>query len=90
MEALDGSFGFDLTAKYTKVIPMSEIVYVLWEMKESFQDSERVVEVIFKQTPSGVTVSQRFDAEETNSADKQIQGWQMILNNFKSYCELNK
>jgi len=90
MEARDGSFGFNLTAQYTKVIPMSEITYTLWEMKEDFQDAERAVEVFFEEILSGVKVTQKFDAEETHSADKQIEGWQMILNNFKSYCELNK
>jgi uncharacterized protein YndB with AHSA1/START domain len=51
MEARDGSFGFDLTAKYTEVTPMKSMSYTLGEMKEYFLDAGRVVDVTFEETP---------------------------------------
>ena len=35
-------------------------------------------------------VTESFEAEETNSTNKQRDGWQAILNNFKKYCEKEK
>ena len=87
MEALDGSFGFDLSGQYTSVTEMKSISYTLWEMKEYFLDAGRVVDVTFEETSEWVRVIQRFDAETIHSSEQQIQGWQAILGNFKKYVD---
>jgi uncharacterized protein YndB with AHSA1/START domain len=79
MEAKDGSFGFDLTAKYTEVTPMKSMSYTLGEMKEYFLDAGRVVDVTLEETPEGVKVTEVFDAEEIHPAEMQIAGWSAIL-----------
>ena len=87
MEARDGSFGFDLTAKYTEVTPMKSMSYTLGEMKEYFLDAGRVVDVTLEETPEGVKVTEVFDAEEIHPADMQIAGWSAILENLKKHVE---
>ena len=79
MEAKDGSFGFDLTAKYTEVTPMKSMSYTLGEMKEYFLDAGRVVDVTLEETPEGVKVTEVFDEEEIHPAEMQIAGWSAIL-----------
>ena len=87
MEARDGSFGFDLTAQYTEVTPMRSMSYTLGEMKEYFLDAGRVVDVTLEETPEGVKVTEVFDAEDIHSTEQQIEGWQMILENYKKHVE---
>ena len=87
MEARDGSFGFDLTAQYTAVDPMRSMSYTLGEMKEYFLDAGRVVDITLEETPEGVKVTEVFDAEDIHSTEQQIEGWQMILENFRKYVE---
>lgn len=97
MEARDGSFGFDLTAKYTEVTPMKSMSYTLGEMKEYFLDAGRVVDVTLEELPlsegegalgwGGVRVTEVFDAEDIHSHEMQIAGWSAILENLKKYVE---
>lgn len=87
MEARDGSFGFDLTAKYTEVTPMKSMSYTLGEMKEYFLDAGRVVDVTLEETPEGVKVTEVFDAEDVHPAEMQIAGWSAILGNLKKHVE---
>lgn len=87
MEARDGSFGFDLTAQYTEVTPMKSVSYTLGEMREYFVNAGRVVDITFEETPEWVKIAETFDAEDTNSEEMQITGWQMILENLKKYAE---
>lgn len=87
MEARDGSFGFDLTAQYTEVTPMTKIVYTLGEMKEYFLDAGRIVETTFEQVPGGIKITQTFDAEDLHPAEMQIAGWSAILENLKKHVE---
>lgn len=87
MEARDGSFGFDLTAKYLEVTPMKSMSYTLGEMKEYFLDAGRVVDVTFEETTDGIKVTEVFDAEEVHPAEIQIAGWSAILENLKKYSE---
>lgn len=83
MAAKDGSFSFDFWGYYREITPMSRVVFSLGEdLGES-----RNVEVEFFQTEAGVKVVERFTPEDQNSEELQRQGWQMILNNFKKYCE---
>ena len=47
----------------------------------------RRVKTVFESQKSSTKVTTTFDAEQENSVDMQRQGWQAILNNFKSYVE---
>lgn len=87
MEARDGSFGFDLTAKYTEVTPMQSMSYTLGEMKEYFLDAGRIVDVTLEDTPEGVKITEVFDAEDIHPAEMQIAGWTAILENLKKHVE---
>ncbi len=78
MEAKDGSAGFDFAGTYTKIIEHKLIEY-------SFGD--RIAQVVFTDSPDGVTVSVTFDSESTYSIEQQREGWQSILNNFKRHVE---
>lgn len=79
MEAKDGSFGFDFEATLTKVEAPTLLEYGLGDVRK--------VQVSFAETPEGVRVRESFDAEDVNSADRQRQGWQAILDNFRLHVE---
>ncbi len=79
MEAKDGSFGFDFTGIYTKIIPNKAIHYVL--------EDDRRVAIKFESKGGTTEIQETFDAENVNSLELQRQGWQAILDNFKSYVE---
>lgn len=79
MEAKDGSFGFDFGGIYDEVVPNQKINYTI--------DDGRKVEINFEQVNDGVLVTEVFEPENQNSMDMQQQGWQAILDNFKSYVE---
>lgn len=78
MEAKDGSFGFDFSGTYTKVVENELIEYTF---------GDREASVGFAPTDGGVRVTVSFDAEEDNSEDMQRDGWQAILNSFKRHVE---
>lgn len=78
MEAKDGSFGFDFSGTYTRIVPNALIAY-------SFGDRAGVVE--FEPGANGVTVRITFDAESEHPEDQQRQGWQAILDNFARHVE---
>lgn len=78
MEAKDGSFGFDFTGTYTKVVPNELIQYIF---------GDRVATVTFVKVPDGIKVEVSFDAESEHSEEQQRQGWQAILNNFAKHVE---
>ena len=79
MEAKDGSMGFDFTGKYEKVVS-KELIY--YEIADG-----RIVDVEFSSNENEVELKQTFDAEGTNSDEQQKNGWQAILDNFKTYAE---
>ncbi|PWA07340.1 SRPBCC family protein [Flavobacterium psychrotolerans] len=79
MEAKDGSFGFDFEGIYDVIITNEKISYTLLD--------DRKVTVLFVQIENGVKIIEIFDAEEENTPELQKQGWQAILNNFKTYVE---
>jgi uncharacterized protein YndB with AHSA1/START domain len=87
MEARDGSFGFDLSGKYTTVVDRESLVYTIGEMKEYFLPAGRVVETSLHDTGSGICVTQIFDAEDIHPHDMQVAGWQSILENMRTYTE---
>ena len=78
MEAKDGSFGFDFAGTYTKLIENKLIEY-------SF--GERTAKVEFSEVSNGVKVVVEFESEKSHSIEQQQQGWQAILNSFRSYAE---
>ncbi len=78
MEAKDGSFGFDFSGIYTKVVIGHLIEY---------EFGGRFAKVEFTEVPTGTQIDIEFDPEEENSVELQRDGWQAILNNFKQYVE---
>lgn len=81
MAAKDGSASFDFTGTYTEVINKALIAYTMAD--------DRKVKVEFTPQPQGVNIIETFDPEKVNSIQKQRDGWQAILNNFKKYTEEN-
>ena len=78
MEAKDGSSGFDFAGEYINVEPEKLIDY---------RFGEREASVRFANEPGGVRVTISFDPETTNPVDKQLGGWQAILDNFARYVD---
>lgn len=79
MEAKDGTFGFDFEAVYNVVIEHEKIAFTLLD--------GRKVETIFEIVDGKTKVTTTFDAEEQNTIEMQRDGWQSILDNFKTYIE---
>jgi uncharacterized protein YndB with AHSA1/START domain len=80
MEAKDGSFGFDFSGQYSKVVAHKEIVYTL--------DDGRVVSIAFSEEGDDTRIVQVFEAEDQNTIEMQKGGWQAILNSFKGHAEM--
>ncbi len=78
MEAKDGSFGFNFEAIYSEVVPNQKFTYAM---------EDREVTTEFINLGDKTEVITVFDAETVNPIELQQQGWQLILNNFKSYTE---
>jgi len=79
MEARDGSFGFDFSGEYRKIVNLKLIEYVL--------DDSRKVSITFDESNNETIITESFEVEEVNPPDLQRDGWQSILNNFKKYAE---
>lgn len=79
MEAKDGSFGFDFSGKYTKVMKN--------ELIEEILDDDRTVSITFSENGNKAVLTEVFEAETRNPVEMQRFGWQAILNNFKKYVE---
>ncbi len=78
MEARDGSFGFDFEAIYTEINHLKSF---------SYEFGGRMATVLFKDLGNNTEIMITFDPEIENPIDMQKEGWQSILNNFKSYTE---
>ncbi len=81
MEAKDGSMGFDFVGHYSHIKTEEDIAFMLLD--------GRKVNIHFEKVAEGVKVTESFEPEKENTAELQKQGWQAILNNFKSYVENN-
>ncbi len=81
MESKDGSMGFDFEGIYDEVKEQEKLAYTLAD--------GRKVEVVFESVNHHTKVSVSFDADTQNAVDMQRNGWQAILNNFKSYVEVH-
>lgn len=81
MEAKDGSFGFDFEAYYTEINLGKSFTY---------EFGGRICTIEMTELKSNQTaIKITFDPETENPIEMQQQGWQLILNNFKSYTEEN-
>ena len=79
MEAKDGSMGFDFEGEFTSVDLHQRIEYSLGD--------DRTVLIEFMPDAEKTRVVETFEAEDTQSAEQQRQGWQSILNNFKKLVD---
>jgi uncharacterized protein YndB with AHSA1/START domain len=79
MAAKDKSAQFDFTGEYTKVKEN--------ELLEYKMDDGRMVLTTFFPGKDSVQIMQIFDIEHENTREKQREGWQGILNNFKKHVE---
>ena len=79
MEAKDRSFGFDFEGVYEEVKPQEMISLVLGD--------GRKVKTTFADIEGGTIVETVFEAESENPIEMQRDGWQAILNNFKTHAE---
>lgn len=78
LEAKDGSFGFDFEAVYTEIHEGESFAY---------EFGGRHASVAFNEQNGQTKVVVTFDPETQNPVEMQQQGWQAILNNFKTYTE---
>ena len=78
MAARDGSFSFDFTGVYQKVVENKLIEYQM--------DDGRHAKIHFDSEGDSTVVTEHFEAEELHSAELQQSGWQAILNNFAEYA----
>ncbi|MFZ2190337.1 MAG: SRPBCC domain-containing protein [Candidatus Magasanikiibacteriota bacterium] len=79
MSAKDKSTSFDFTGVYTSVLKNKLIEYDM--------DDGRHVRVEFFDLSDGVDVIETFETEKENTEEKQREGWQAILDNFKKHVE---
>jgi uncharacterized protein YndB with AHSA1/START domain len=82
MAAKDKSAQFDFSGVYTAVKEKNLIEY-------DMDGDMRHVKIEFTETPEGIKITQTFDPEQENPIEMQREGWQAILNNFKTYVESN-
>lgn len=82
MEAKDGSTGFEFGGIYDEIILHEVIAYTMADGRQ--------VNIIFKGREKETEIVETFDSDASHPAEFQQQGWQAILNNFKSYVEQNE
>ncbi len=79
MSAKDNSFSFDFWGTYQNIELEKTIDIVLG-------DGRKMI-VTFETFENGTIVTEQFEPEQQNPAERQQAGWQMILDNFKNYVE---
>ncbi|PZP41314.1 MAG: hypothetical protein DI598_18350 [Pseudopedobacter saltans] len=79
MSAKDNSFSFDFSGHFTEIIPDEKLAYHI-------EDGRNVV-VLFSTIGKETHIDCSFEPEHENPEALQQEGWQAILNNFKSYVE---
>jgi uncharacterized protein YndB with AHSA1/START domain len=80
MAAKDGSRSFDFNGVYTAV--------KLYKLIEYEMEGGRKVSIVFNPIDKESTkVTQTFETETEYPEEKQREGWQAIMDNFKKYCE---
>lgn len=78
MAARDGSAGFDFEGHFDAVEPQRQLAYTI---------GDRQVTVDFEDLGGATRIVEAFEAEGQNTLELQRQGWQAILENFKSHAE---
>lgn len=81
MEARDGSQGFDFEGTYDEVIENRKIAYTMTDGRQAA--------VEFQALGDKTHVSCAFDPDDEYPLEFQQQGWQAILDAFKTYTENN-
>ena len=81
MAAKDGSVSFDFGGTYQAIEINKQIDILLGD--------GRKMEVSFEETTEGTQLTERFEPETMNAVELQKTGWQLILDNFKSYVNKN-
>ena len=81
MAAKDGSVSFDFGGTYQAIEINKQIDILLGD--------GRKMEVSFEETTEGTQLTERFEPETMNAVELQKTGWQLILDNFKSYVDKN-
>ena len=79
MSAKNGSTSFDFNGIYSEIVPLSRIAYTI--------EDGRTVSVTFEEKDGVTHLSETFEMENENTEEKQYEGWQSILINFKEYTE---
>lgn len=79
MEAKDGSAGFDFEGVYDDLILHKLLSYTIVD--------GRKVTVQFDNKGDATEIIEIFEPEQLHDPELQKEGWQSILNNFKSYAE---
>ena len=79
MAAKDGSMSFDFWGTFQQIEEQKSLEIVIGD--------GRKMQVTFETTEAVTKVTEHFEPENQNPEDMQQAGWQMILDNFKSYVE---
>jgi hypothetical protein len=79
MAARDGSMSFDFWGTFQEIEEQKSLDILIGD--------GRKMKVTFASTEMGTKVTEEFEPENQNPEDLQQAGWQMILDNFKSYAE---
>ena len=79
MASKDGSMSFDFWGTFQKIEEQKSLEIVIGD--------GRKMQVTFETTEAGTKVTEQFEPENQNPPEMQQAGWQMILDNFKSYTE---
>jgi len=79
MAARDNSMSFDFWGTYQKIEKEKNIEILLGDGRSML--------VTFEMTDATTIITEKFEPENENPVEMQQTGWQMILDNFKSYVE---
>ena len=79
MASKDGSMSFDFWGTFQKIEEQKSLEIVIGD--------GRKMKVTFETTEAGTKVTEQFEPENENPEEMQQAGWQMILDNFKTYAE---
>ncbi|MFS4448245.1 SRPBCC domain-containing protein [Maribacter sp. 2307UL18-2] len=79
MELRQKKVGFDFIGTYDRIVAKKHISYHI--------PCKRRVDIEFIEQNQEVVIRKTFDLEEVNTNERQREGWQAILDNYKKYVE---
>lgn len=79
MESTDGTTSFKFEGTYLKIETNKHLSYKL--------NDGRIVYIDLVEEDGGVTMTQTFEPNDSQTLSQQISGWRAILKNFKAYLE---